>query len=182
MRKVALLLTVSLMLPLAAVAQDSAKPVKIGIINMGRLTLESKIGSASQSRVDKFVKDKINELQQENDTLQREIQTLDSQKDVLTEEAFTTKRNDLQQRALTLDQKKKDADRALQRIQSEEAQKFIKQASPIIQSIGKELNLSLIIDSTPSRNPGLIWFDDTLDITDMVIKRLDAATQSTTQN
>lgn len=182
MKKVALTLAVLFLLPLAAAAQDSAKPIKVGIINMGRLTLESKIGGASQDRVDQFVKEKITELQQEDSALQREIQTLESQRTVLTEESFTTKRNALQQKALALDQKQKDADRTLKRIQAEEAQKFIRQASPVIEAIGKELDLSLIIDSTPSRNPGLIWYNDALDITDLVIQRLDAATQSTSQN
>ena len=155
-------------------AQDTSEGIKIAVIDMQRVILESSLGKAMQGRVQEYVRSKTGELQQEQQALQREQADLENQRSVLSAEAYTNRRNDLEQRALAFRQRSEAADREYQRIYQEEMKKFIAQAAPVIEIIGQENNFTLVFDRN---DQGLLFFDRTLDITDMVLQRLDTATQ-----
>lgn len=155
------------------VAQDT-KPLKIGIINMRRVIAESAAGQAAETKVKDFYQNKRNELQQEMKSLQDEVSQLESQRSVLSQEAYLERANQLQKRELDIQQKSKAAERQFQQMQQEEMQKFFKIAGPIVEAIGVEQGFTMIMDNTPTGTNQIIYFDKTIDITDLVIERVNA--------
>lgn len=156
------------------VAQDSAGDIKIGIINMRRVIAESTAGKAAEDKVKAFYQEKRNELQQEMQTLQEDVKQLESQRSVLSQDAYLERANELQKRELDIQQKSKAAERQFQNMQQEEMQKFFKIAGPIVEAIGVEQGFTLIFDNTPTQTNQVIYFDKSIDITDLVIERVNA--------
>lgn len=156
-----------------ASSQDSAGSIKIAVIDMQKVILESSLGKSMQGRVDGFVQSKMSELQKEQQALKREEADLENQRSVLSAEAYTKRRNDLEQKALTFKQKSEAADREYKALYQEEMRKFIEKAAPVIETFGKEGGYTMIVDRN---DQGLLFYDKALDITDMVLQKLDAAT------
>lgn len=152
-------------------AQGESKPVKVAVVDFLRVTMESVKGKEIQASFESQATAMANALQQEQQQLQRELADLENQRTVLSEEAFTNRRNDLEQRTLAFRQKQTKAQNDLQRLQQTETQKFLEFAAPVIEEIGKEMDLTLIIDANTQ---GLYYFDTAIEITDEVKKRLDA--------
>jgi outer membrane protein len=173
-RVVSALLTLALAFAAApVVAQDQAGSIKIAIVDLNRLLVESALGKASQTRLQEYFEAKQNELAQEYQALQREQASLENQRSVLSLDAYTNKKNDLEQRMLRFRQKSDEAESRFKQMQNDETQNFLSRMAPVVEAIGKEGNYTLIIRPTA---PAVLYFDPKIDITDEVLRRLDAAT------
>jgi outer membrane protein len=153
-------------------AQGESGNIKIAIVDMQRVIIESTPGKAVQARVEGFVNKKTAELQQEQQSLKRQEADLENQKSVLSQEAYASRHNDLEQKALAFRQKSEAADREYQQMYQQEMRQFIEMAAPIIEAIGKEGNYTMIVDRN---DQGLLFYDQALDITDQVLARINAA-------
>ena len=173
-KRVLSVLTLLLAVCIPAVAQEGGAQLKVAIVDMNRVVMESALGKASQARFEQFYQSKLNELQQEGQALERERTTLENQRSVLSEQAFTERRNDLQQRVLAFQQRQESAEREVNRLRQEETQRFIQQVIPIIQEIGRNQDYTLILDRN---DDGLLFFDSSIDLTDQVLQALDSRTQ-----
>jgi outer membrane protein len=168
-------ITILLALAFASVpltAQDQPGPIKIAIVDLDRLLVESALGKASQARLQEYFESKQNELAQEYQALQREQASLENQRSVLSSDAYTSKHNDLEQRMLRFRQKSEEAENRFKQMQNEETTNFLKQLAPVVEAVGKEGNYTLIIRPTA---PAVLYFDPAYDITDLVLRRLNAA-------
>ncbi|HUX07870.1 MAG TPA: OmpH family outer membrane protein [Acidobacteriota bacterium] len=173
-RIMTLMLALALALPAApvAAAQDQAATIKVAIVDLNRLLVESALGKASQTRLQNYFEAKQNELAQEYQALQREQGSLENQRSVLSMDAYTAKRNDLEQRMLRFRQKSEEAEATFKQMQTDETQKFLNQMAPIIRAIGEEGSYTLILRRTA---PAVLYYNPTVDITDQVLSRLDAS-------
>lgn len=179
MKKVSLILLIMLVAPAFIFAQDQAqKPLKIAVINVQKVMEDSEIGKASRERISKFFEQKRNELQAEANALQQELAQLQSQRSVLTAEAVVARENELQKKDLDLKQKSQNSDRLLQSMQQEELQKFFKVAGPVIETIGVEQGFTIIMDNSPSRTNQILYLDKTIDLTNLVVQRVNAAAKN----
>lgn len=160
--------------PVAVHLQAQDADIKIAILNMRRVLAESDLGKQAETKVREYYDAKRNELQQEMASLREDLQALESQRSVLSEEAFLERQNELQKRELDLQQKSKAAEREFQTMQREEIQAFMEIAGPIIESIGVEEGYTLILDNPPTATNQIIYFNKANDITDMVIERINA--------
>jgi len=165
-------LTLLSSLPAAAQEGSSAVP-KLGAVNLSRVMLESRQGQASRERLNEYYRNKMTELQTERQALEREQTDLQNQRSVLSESAFTQRRNDLEQRMLAFRQRSEQADRELQRMQLEETNSFLQVVAPIIAEIGEEQSYTLIFE-IGSNQAAILYADTVLDITDEVVRRLNA--------
>jgi Skp family chaperone for outer membrane proteins len=177
MKKLTIIAVIALLVPMLVSAQDD-KPLSIAVINMAKVAAETDIGKASQDRVTQFVQAKDAELQQEFNKLRSDAAELESQRTILSADAFAQKENDLQKRQLELEQKRRDIQRQFNSMRQEELANFLKVASPIIEALGKEREYSMIIDISPSSTNQLIYTDASIEITDEVVRRVNAASQS----
>lgn len=162
----------------SARAQGEGSTIKIAIVDLNRLLVESDMGKASQQKLTEYFEAKQIELQQEYQALQREGASLENQRSVLSVDAYTAKRNQLEQKTLAFRQKSEQAEREFKEMQEQETQNFLRRTAPIVEQIGKDSGYTLILRRTA---PAVLYFDQTIDITGEVLTRLNALGPETQQ-
>jgi outer membrane protein len=175
MKKTLILFTLLMVVAGAVMAQDAL--TKIGVINLDRVMAETEMGVASRSSLETFRLQKENEFKAEVNQLRTEVSQLESQRSILSAEAAGAKQNELQQRELQLQQKGKDIERQLQTMQQAELEKFFNVAGPVVEAIGKEMGFAVVYDHPNRRGTQIVYFNPDLDITDVVIERVNSASK-----
>ena len=170
-------LALAMVLP-SARAQGEGSTIKIAIVDLNRLLVESDMGKASQQKLTEYFEAKQIELQQEYQALQREGASLENQRSVLSVDAYTAKRNQLEQKTLAFRQKSEQAEREFKEMQEQETQTFLRRTAPIVEEIGKNGDYTLILRRTA---PAVLYFDTAIDITSEVLTRLNALGPETQQ-
>lgn len=163
----ALVLAVTVATP--ALAQGGAK---IAIVDTQRILAQSSTGQAAQAEMEELRDAKTAEGQ----ALQQEIEALRTRLNegrlTLAEDAIANLEQQLEDKAIELRRFQDDANRELQKKQAAVLQQFEASVMPVINAVGSEQGYSLIFSKFES---GLLYADDSVEITDEVISRLDAA-------
>lgn len=164
MRKTLILMVTVLVMSAFAISQ-----VKIGVVNAQELLQKTKKGVEIQKRLEGLQQKKQQQLQ----TMQDEIKKLE--KDVLSpalnQETREKKSLELQNKRKNLKRYIEDAQNEIQRESQKELVELEKAVMPLIDQIGKSQGFTIIFDIT---RPGIVYFDEAIDITSEVIKAFDA--------
>jgi outer membrane protein len=151
-----------------AAAQEK---LRIGVVDLRKVVLESKPGQAHRAARDKTVKDLREKLAKEEQSVRALQEKLDKDKLVLTETQQEQKRKEIADKIAAL---QKDAQTAQQEV-SQRDNDALKKADTllhaIVADIGKQEKLSMVLDRN---QPGLVWIDQPVDITDKVMKAYEA--------
>jgi len=157
------------LLPTAALAQQATR---FAVIDVQRVLTESKAGKASYDKL-KAVRDK---KVQDGKAKEQELRDLEKkisdQKFSLSEDKLNELQRDYQQKAIAFKRFQDDADRELDDAQKKELHELEKKIMPVIDQLGKDRGYTMIFNKFQS---GLVYADDSVDITDEVIKRFDDA-------
>jgi Skp family chaperone for outer membrane proteins len=157
----------------AAASLGSAQQFpKIGVINSQDVLERSAEGKRVIARLQE--KDKANQgiitkLDEEIRTLETKINT---QRLTLSEEAAYNMSADLQKKQTDRKRVAEDAGRDFQDLQVKLFNKVQSELIPIIEALGKEKGIDLILDLAKS---GAVYFNPSVDLTEEVIKRYDAS-------
>ncbi len=141
--------------------------MKIGIINGQKLIEGTKKGRAIADRLEKMGKAKQDRL----NTMQAEIKKLekDLMSPALNDETKDKKALELQNKRTAIKRFVEDSQREMQ-IKSDQEMNALKAAiQPIIQQVGKERGLAVILEIT-----AVAYYDPAIDITDDIIKAMDS--------
>lgn len=154
--------------PATAPARASAPGVpKIGVINVERLVQESALGKEAFNRVKKLNDQK----KDEGDKLQKELrdmeQKLADQGSSMADDKRETLQKSYQEKAIAFKRFQDDANRDLEAAQKKELSELERRVFPVINQVGKEKGYTLVFNKFQS---GLVYADDTVDITDEVLK------------
>lgn len=164
MRKTFILVVTVLVMSAFAISQ-----VKIGVVNAQEILAKTKKGIEIQKRLEQLQSKKQQELQAKQD----EIKKLE--KDVLSpalnDDTREKKSIDLQNKRKDLKRYIEDAQNEIQRESQKELADLEKAVMPVIDQIGKSKGFTIILDIT---RPGIVYFDQTIDITAEVISEFDA--------
>jgi len=137
--------------------------------------------SARGRQVKEFMAKVQQEKLQEVSALQAE---LDAKRDKLSAQALTL--NDaakqklsaeVEQGDIELKRTKEDKNRELNKILEDQLTKLNEEIDPVLQQMAREKNLKLILSRT-LYGRGLLYFDDSIDVTDELIRRFDEITQA----
>lgn len=140
---------------------------KIGIINAQKLLEGTKKGRAIADKLEKFGKgkqDQVNARQNEIKKLEKELMS-----PALNDAAREKKGLDLQNRRTELKRFIEDSQREMQIMTQKEMQDLQDEIKPIIQQIGVQKGLTIILEIT-----AVAYFDPGVDITDDIIKIMDS--------
>ncbi|HUX07869.1 MAG TPA: OmpH family outer membrane protein [Acidobacteriota bacterium] len=165
----------ALIIPSVAGSAQEAAPVKIGVIDLQEIANRSEIGQETQKRVRDFFETTKANLDQKEMGLQNESTALENQRAVLAADAYSRKKNELEQRMLQLRQEQENAEAELDNLRQGELDRFANVVGPVIEAVGKELRFTVIID----RRNGVYYFDESTDITEVIVQRLDQAKSGT---
>ncbi|MCK4429894.1 MAG: OmpH family outer membrane protein, partial [Candidatus Aminicenantes bacterium] len=103
----------------------------------------------------------------------RNLQTkLNTQRLTLTQEAMMNLNSDIERKQTQRKRFAEDSNREMNELSARLFQKIQNELIPIIQQIGKDMNLDVIFDLSQS---GTLYFNPTIDLTEEVIKRYDAS-------
>jgi outer membrane protein len=162
------LLVVCLAAP-AAMAQEAQK---LAVIDVNRIMTDSARGKAVLDELEQFQKERSEGLK----TLNDEIVDLQSRYQEgrlsLAEDKLVELEAQIEDRTRALQRAQEDAQRELQKRRGEDIKQIEQQVFPIINAVGREFGYTMIFNKFQS---GLVYADDNVDITELVIQRLDAA-------
>lgn len=153
---------------LTVVAAEAAA-MKIGIMNVQKVLVQSAAGQKAKEKFDKKGKELEAEFsgeQAEIVEMQKEIEKKGSvwskeKKEEMVLE-FNRKRRDLQT-------KSEDARLEMKKLQDKELEPILKALETIVDDFGENNGYSVILDS----KNGVIYFDDALDVSDALIEELN---------
>jgi outer membrane protein len=155
-----------------AVAQESLIG-KVGVIDVGRLMQDSKAGKEAIERL-RGIQEKKN---QELEVLTKQATELKSQveegKLSLAEDKLVELQKELEDKVIAVKRFQNDGQRELEKAEEEAFGVIQRRLLPIINEVGREGDFTMIFRKFES---GLVYANDETDITDLLIAKLDAAT------
>jgi Skp family chaperone for outer membrane proteins len=149
-----------------------AGALKIAVINTEQILLDSQTGKKALADLKKVQDQKeaeLNAKQEEIKTLQAKI---DSGRLSLAQDKLADMEKQLEDKVIAGRRLQDDANRDLNKKKDDVLGSVDQRVMPVITQLGKEMGFTLIFRKFES---GLIYADDALDITPLVIQRLDAA-------
>ena len=161
-----LLLGAALLAPSFASAQE----LKIAFVDARRAVASSKQGKAAKAQLDSVSESKRQLLRPREEELKRLTEEFESQRFVLSRDA-------LQEREIDLLKRRRDLERDFQAAQEdfEIAQRkimdpLLREVRTAVQKVGEDKGFTVILERG---SPGVLYYEDGLDITDLVIQRLN---------
>jgi outer membrane protein len=164
----ALIAVVALLIATAAV--PAAAQAKVAVIDVQRVVTESDPGKEVLRKLKELSDQKV----QEGQALQQEVNTLrdqlNKQRFTLSEEKLQDLSKQIEDRSIALQRFEDDAQRELNEARRRTLGGLEERIMPVINEIGQERGLTLIFNKYQS---GLVYADQTVDITDDVIRRFN---------
>lgn len=158
---------------LLTVGALGAQEQKIAVIDVQRILTDSATGQKIISELEELRTSKAAELEQLGSQLEDVTRRIDDGRLTLSQERLAEleqEREDLQVQARRAQD---DAQRELQEKQRENFEQIESSVMPIIEQVGQEFGYTAIFNKFQS---GLVYADEAIDITDMVIERFNAST------
>lgn len=168
---VRMLLLASLLVAAASLSSAQTAP-RLGVINSQEVLERSAEGKRVIARLQE--KDKANQaaLTKYDEDIRQLETKINTQRLTLSEEALYNMTADLQKKQTDRKRVAEDASRDFQDLQVKLFNKVQSELIPIIEALGKERGIELILDLAKS---GAVYFSPAIDMTEDVIKRYDAS-------
>ncbi len=163
-------LTFGLALSLLLPALDAAADFKMAVVDRRRAVMASLQGKEAEKTMAQLQEKKKKELEPRNARCKKMQEDLEAQRFVLSEDA-------LQEKAIEFQSCNRDLERDFQAARDEMAVQESKLMAPIakkleeaVTSISKSKSFDFVVDRS---TPGVLYAADALDITDLVIEKLN---------
>ena len=155
----------------AAMAQSG----KVATIDVQRLVTDSVAGKEALARLKKLQDQKIAEGKAKNEEIDGLRKRLNEGRLSLADDKISELEKQLEEKVTGLRRFQEDAERDFNKSREATFGEIERRVFPVIEKVGKEGGYSFIFNKFQS---GLLYADDTADITDQIIQRFDgAATQ-----
>lgn len=165
--------------PPPAASAEAPRPypegAKIAYIDMQGIASGSAEGKAFSARIADLTKKKTAEIAEKNKALEAARQKQTSSVGIMNDTARLALEKEIDKLTREVQFAQQEAQSEVQQLQTELQVDFQKKLNPILEQIGKEKALHMLVDI---QNSGAVWVDTGLDLTNEVIKRLDAATKA----
>ncbi len=158
--------------PAEAAQPSFPEGTKYAFVNIQRIAAESAAGKTLAGKVQALNQQKMNELNERNKGLQAAQQKLDAGATVLSPSAVAKLQKDIERQQIDIQRFTEDAQQDVANLQAELQEEFQLRLSPIIEEVAGERGLHLLFSVIDS---GLVWADQSLEITTEIIEKFDAA-------
>jgi len=152
-----------------AKAQEPPK-LAVAVIDVNLLVQDSAAGKEAMVRLKKVQDEKVAERKKLTDEINGLQKQLESQRSTLTDSKIADLQKQIEDKSIALKRFDDDAQQQLEDAKRKELDGLEKQIMPIIQELGKERKLLVIFNKFQS---GLVYADDSVDLTDEVLKRFN---------
>lgn len=157
--------------PLAAQAPAPAAGMRIAVIDVQRILIDSAPGKETLARLKQLQDRKLGEAKTQQDEINALRQKINDGRLSLTEDKLAEMEKQAEDKVITFRRFQDDADRELQKARDAAFDDIEKRVLPIINQVGAEGGYTLIFNKFGS---GLVFADDKIDITPQVIERFNA--------
>ena len=164
--------------PAPAPAQPPApKPfpqgARVAYVVLQRISNESADGRVATTRIQALQQKKAAELNEKNKQLTGMQAKLEKEGSVMNASASADLQKNIEKLNVELQRFTQDAQAEVQELQQQLQQEFQQRLEPVIQSVASEMGLHFVFNGPDA---GLVWADQSLDISTEVIKKLDLST------
>ncbi|MGC1818224.1 MAG: OmpH family outer membrane protein [Casimicrobiaceae bacterium] len=160
-------LTVAMMLSFAAPAL--AESYKIGVLHAERILQQSQAAKAAHDRIEREFKPRDDDLTKKEAALQAAQAQYEKQRQALSADERASRERNLDLQARDLERQRQQFNEDLRARQFEELDKLKGKLDKVLTSYAKAHDFDLILQDA-------LWVGKSIDITDDVIKALDAST------
>jgi outer membrane protein len=143
--------------------------VKIGVINAQEIIEKTQKGKKVQVKLENLQKQKQQQLEGMQKTIVQLQKELESP--ALNRDTREKKTRELEDKRIDYNRFIQDTQKEMQAKSQQELMNLQKEIMPLIQQIGKAKGFTIIFDMTSS---GIAYFDETIDVTEEVVKAVDA--------
>jgi Skp family chaperone for outer membrane proteins len=147
---------------------------RVGAVNSAEVLQKSTEGKNILSRLDEKNKADQTKLSNMDEDIRQMENKLTTQRLTLTNEALMNMSSDLEKKRTDRKRFAEDSSREFTELQTRLFDKLQSEVMPIIEQIGKEMNLEIIFDLGSARS-GVIYVNPMVDLTAELIKRYDAS-------
>ncbi len=163
--------------PAAAAAKPEAprpypEGAKIAYIDIQAVASNSVDGKAATAKLQELEKKKVAEITEKNKQLETAKTKQQTSSTLMNDSARLTLEKEVDKLTREVQFLQQEAQSERSALQAELQVDFQRKLNPILEQVGKEKNLHMLVDIN---NAGAVWVDTGLDLTGEVIKRLDAA-------
>jgi outer membrane protein len=144
---------------------------KIAYIDIQAVASNSVEGKAASGRIQELVKKKTAEIGEKNKALEAARAKQTSSGSLMNDQARLQLEKEIDRIQREVQFSQQEAQSEQQALQAELQVDFQRKLNPILEQIAKEKGLHMLVDI---QNSGAVWVDVGLDLTQEVIKRLDA--------
>jgi outer membrane protein len=163
------LVSVLLASPMSLFAQ-----AKIGLLNVMRVMAECTEGKQVLGEFQKKVEAKKVELEKKNNEIQELQKQLQSQARTLNDESRAALAKNIETKTTELQRSQDDAQKEFGAMQNEILGRLGAKIAPVVQQFSKDNNFAIVVDAS-NQNSQVIYFDPSIDVTDEIIKKVDAS-------
>jgi outer membrane protein len=146
-----------------------------GIVNVTRIMHDSKAATSVRNQLQAKQKDFQAQLDAHEKSLLAEDQALVKQRDTMDKDAFDKKVKDFREKTLVAQREVQDKRNQLDVAAEHSLEEIQKNVIDITKQVAAEKKMPMVLSAT-----AVLYADPTLDITDEVLKRLDAQLPSVT--
>jgi len=151
--------------------------IKIAVIDVNRIMTDSQRGKSVLAGIEKLQAERSAQLKTMNEELSDMQKKFQEGRLSLAEDKLAELQAQIEDRTRAFQRAREDAEREVQKRRADEIDKIETAVFPIINAIGKEGGYTLIFNKFQS---GLVYAEDTVDITNQVIQKLDAGAGGST--
>ena len=141
---------------------------KIVVLDMKHVLNQSKAGKGAQDFLKKLFNNNSKKFAKAEKDLKKEEKDLLAKKNVLSEEDYKKKSNELRKKVLKYQSDRRTSLDEIAKLRAESREKLIKRIAPIVDSYINENNISIVIDKK-----NMIGGLNEYDITKIIVAKLD---------
>jgi outer membrane protein len=148
-----------------------AADLKIAVINVQKIIVSCDSGKAAKERFDAKMKELQSKFKKEEDEFKALQDEIKKKSSAWSEEKKAEKARELQKNGRELQAKTEDARFEMKQMQDKELEPILKALEKVVDKFGKDKGYTAIMDS----KNGVVYFDESIDVTDAITKKLNEA-------
>lgn len=160
------------MAALAAPMFAQNAPARVAVIDVQKVLTSSAAGKAAYEKLRKLQEERIEKAKVMDEEMRKIDTEINTKRISLAEDKLAELQKQLAEKRIAMQRYAQDADREIGEARDRELQALEARIKPIIDGIGKEMGLAAIFNKFES---GMVYASDSIDITDTVIQRFNAA-------
>lgn len=165
---------ICLLLAIPLTLANSALASEIGYVDMQRVLEESALGKTAQANLQERFGEEQRAFAEEEAAIRQLQQKLERDKPLMSKAQVEKTEQEIQSRIKQFEQDFAKIQQQLAQAQQQEGQKILKPARDAVISVAKQRKIDAVFEANQA---GVVYLDEDGDITDAVIKAMDASTQ-----